>query len=145
MADMHRNQPVPTTGALAVNSTTPAGQIFPSLVRAAGTYTSEELFNPNWKGVRLYLNRTVATGTVVFSIEGRDPVSDSWVAVPTAFTPSLTSAILTTLTIYPGLLLILGSATTSTEVNGFLPCSWRVKAVTSTDTTTWSVGAEYLL
>ena len=147
MADMHRNQPVPSprpTDAIAGVSH-PNGMIFPSAVRTAATYTSDEISNSNWKGVRLYIVRTVATGTLTVSIEGRDPVTDSWVAITGATTPALTSAINTTLTLYPGITAAAGTGTTSTETSTFLPNAWRVKAVVATDTTTWSIGAEYLL
>ena len=145
MADMHRNQPVPSSATTAVSGTQTAGIIFPSAVRTAATYTSDELFNANWKGVRLYINRTVATGTVTVSVEGRDPVTDSWFTVTGATTAALSSAIATTLTLYPGITAAAGTGTTSTEASTFLPCAWRVKAVVATDTTTWSIGAEYLL
>lgn len=148
MADMHRNQPVPAPGpssATAVSTNTPNGRIFASAIRTAATYTSDELYNANWKGVRLYIDRTVATGTLTVSIEGRDPVTDSWFTITGATTPALTSAIATTLTVYPGITAAAGTGTTSTEVSTFLPCAWRVKAVVATDTTTWSIGAEYLL
>lgn len=145
MSDLHKNQPVPSLGNLATSTNNPAGLIFPSVARAAATYTSEELVNVNWKGVRLYIVRTVATGTVTVSIEGRDPVTDSWVAITGATTAALSSAINTTLTLYPGITAAAGTATTSTEASTFLPCAWRVKAVVGTDTTTWSIGGEYLL
>jgi hypothetical protein len=151
--DMHRNQPVPSPNtATAVGSTLVEGLIFASAVRTQtggvasdGVYDSAELFNPNAKGVRLYICRTVATGTLTVSIQGRDPVTDAWVAITGATTPALTSAINTTLTLYPGITAAAGTGTTSTEVSTFLPCAWRVHAVVATDTTTWSIGAEYLL
>lgn len=146
MADLHLNGPTPsTTAVLQATPTATAGIIFPSAVRAAATYTSDELFNSNWKGVRLFINRTVATGTVTVSIEGRDPVTDTWFTITGATTPALTSAIATTLTVYPGITVAAGTGTTSTEISNFVPSSWRVKAVVATDTTTWSIGAEYLL
>jgi hypothetical protein len=158
MADMHKNQWVPSpqpSSATTPGSASPLnreGIIFPSAVRTQtggpasdGVYTSDPLFNANWKGVRLYLNRTVATGTVTFSVQGQDPVSGSWVAITGATTADLTSAIATTLTLYPGITAAAGTGTTSTEISTFLPTMWRVKAVVSTNTTTWSVGGEYLL
>lgn len=143
----HTNSPVPTPGPLdpSVSTNKPAGEIFPSAVRTAATYVSPEMQNVDHKGVRLYIVRTVATGTIVVSIEGRDPVTDSWVAITGATTPSLTSAINTTLTVYPGITAAAGTGTTSTEASTFLPCAWRVKVIVSTDTTTWSIGGEFLL
>jgi hypothetical protein len=155
MADMHQNQPVPSPGpstATPSSTNTPNGVIFTSAVRTQtggvasdGVYDSDELFNANWKGVRLYINRTVATGTLTVSIQGRDPVTDTWFTITGAVTGALSSAIATTLTIYPGITAAAGSGTTSTEVSNFLPCSWRVHAVVASNTTTWSIGAEYLL
>lgn len=150
---MHKNQPVPsTTAALATSNTLPAGVIFVSAVRtqtggpgADGIFTSDEISNANCKGVRLYINRTVATGTLTVSVEGKDPVTDAWFTITGATTPALTSAIATTLTIYPSITAAVGTGTTSTEVSTFLPSAWRVKAVVATNTTTWSIGAEYLL
>lgn len=148
MADLHKNQPVPSpqpSAAVAAGVAHVQGTIFASAVRTAATYTSDEMFNANAKGIRLYIVRTVATGTLTVSIEGRDPVTDSWVAITGATTPALTSAINTTLTVYPGITVAAGTGTTSTEISNFLPCAWRVKAVVATDTTTWSIGGEYLL
>lgn len=144
--DMHRNQPTPApVGVLPVGTNTPEGLIFPSLQRAAATYVSDEIFNPNCKGVRLYINRTAMTGTAAVSVEGRDPVTDTWFVITGATTAALTTAIGTTLTLYPGITAAAGSATTSTEVSTFLPCSWRVKIIVATDVTTLSIGGEYLL
>lgn len=137
------NQPVPGSSN---------GVIFPSAVRtntggvaADGIYDSAELFNANWRGVRLYINRTVATGTLTVSVQGKDPLTGAWIALTGFTTATLTSAIATTLTIYPGIVTVAGTGTTSTEFNGVLPCSWRVHAVVATNTTTWSIGAEYLV
>ena len=151
MADQHKNCPVPAQ-VHASSTSTPAGVVFLSAVRTEtggpasdGVYTSDEYFNANWKGVRLYINRTVATGTVTVSIQGRDPVTDAWFTITGATTAALSSAIATTLTLYPGITAAAGTGTTSTEVSNFLPCAWRVRAVVATATTTWSIGAEYLL
>lgn len=152
MADFHSNRPVPTPLSAGAANNTPDGIIFPSAVRtqtggvaADGVYDSDEFFNGSCKGVRLYINRTVATGTVTISIQGRDPVTDTWFAITGATTAALSSAIATTLTLYPGITAAAGTATTSTEASTFLPCAWRVHAVVATNTTTWSIGAEYLL
>jgi hypothetical protein len=140
-----------TNGPITVGSSVD-GTIFPSAVRTEtggaasdGVYTSDAYFNADHRGVRLYINRTVATGTVTVSVQGKDPVSGSWTPVALdATTSALSSAILTTLTIYPGITAAAGSATASTERSAFLPSVWRVKAVVASATTTWSIGAEYL-
>ena len=142
---MSNNQPVPSPGNQGVvDQSNKHGIIFPSAIRTAATYTSDEMHNDCWRGVRLYIVRTVATGTVTVSIEGKDPVTDSWVAITGATTAALSTAINTTLTVYPGITAAAGTGTTSTEANTILPHAWRVKAVVATDTTTWSIGAEYL-
>jgi len=142
----HTNGPVP------VGSSTD-GVVFPSAIRlhtggvaSDGVYDSDAFLNVDHKGVRLYINRTVATGTVTVSIQGKDPISGNWTPVALdAVTSALSSAILTTLTIYPGITAAAGSATASTERSAFLPNIWRVHAVVATNTTTWSISAEYLL
>lgn len=152
MAVLHQNRPVPTPLSAGANNNTADGIIFPSAVRTEtggiasdGVYDSGELYNAGCKGVRLYINRTVATGTLTVSIQGKNPLTGAWVAITGATTPALTSAIHTTLTVYPGITAAAGTGTTSTEASTFLPCAWRVRAVVATNTTTWSVGAEYLL
>lgn len=139
----HTNEPVVSAAG--------NGVIFASAVRAEtggvasdGVYDSDEFFNTDHRGVRLYINRTVATGTLTISIQGKNPLTDTWVALTGFTTPALTSAIHTTLTIYPGIVTVAGTGTTSTEFNGILPNVWRVHAVVLTNTTTWSMGGEYL-
>jgi len=128
------------------------GIIFASAIRTEtggvasdGVYDSAELSNSNWRGVRLYINRTVATGTLTVSIQGKNPLTGTWVTLVGYTTATLTSAIHTHLTIYPGITAIGGSGTTSTDYPGILPTAWRVHAVVATNTTTWSIAGEYLL
>lgn len=143
---MAYNQPVPSPGNQgAADGANKDGIIFPSAVRTAATYTSDEMLNTSWRGVKLFINRTVATGTVTVSVEGKDPITDTWFTVTGATTAALSSAIATTLTVYPGITAAAGTGTTSTEASTILPSVWRVKAVVATDTTTWSIGATYLL
>lgn len=150
MSDMHKNQPVPSPLPSSATPGTPGvpdGIIFISAARSATTYTSDELFNPNCRGVRIYFDITVDNGgTVTASVQTRDPLTDKWVTITGGTSAAFGSAAQTrTLTIYPGLTAAAGTATTNTEVNNFLSTSWRLSIVVATATVTFSVGAEYLL
>lgn len=148
MADMHFNQPVPIAGTATASGSNVAGLIFPSASRAAAAYNSDELFNPNCKGVRLYIDMTnvgAGPGTVVAKIQGRDPVTDTWVDITGATTAALNAVQTKTLTVYPGITAAAGAAGVSTEVSSFVPTSWRVVATVATNAVTFSIGAEYLL
>lgn len=154
MSDLHQNQPVPSPGpstATPSSTNTPNGRIFASVLRSAATYTSDELFNPNTKGVRLFVDATVVAGggTLIVSVEVRDPVTDTWVPITSATSPTGVNAWASVqtrlLTLYPGITAAAGTATTNTEVSTHLGCAWRVKAVVGTADVTFSIGAEYLL
>src|SRR5258705_5537781 len=103
--DMHRNQPVPSPNvATAVGNTLVEGVIFASASRSAAVYTSGELFNPNCKGVRLYVANDAAGGsTAVAKIQVRDPGTDVWIDLPRATSGTVNSSTGTIITIYPGL------------------------------------------
>lgn len=151
MADSHLNQPVPSPGpstATPSSTNTPNGVIFVSASRTNATYTSDELYNPNCKGVRLYVDATVVgagPGTLIVSIQGRDPVTKNWVDISLTTSATWNAVQTRTLTVYPGLTTAAGTATTNTEANNFVPCSWRVKVVVGVNAVTFSIGAEYLL
>lgn len=145
-----QNQPVPApqpssgTAAAVTN-----GIIFISAARAAATYTSDEIYNPGSKGARIYVDVTNANGgSLVIKIQTRDPNSDNWVDLTGA-----TSSVATpwasnqtrTLTVYPGLTVAAGNATTNTDTSNFVSVSWRVVVTVSTATMTFSVGGEYLI
>lgn len=144
------NQPVPSpqpSSAVDAQYGTADGIILPSAARTTGTYTSDEMFNPVCKGVKVYIDITVDNGgTVVVSLQSRDPNSDKWVTLTGGTTATLATATQTrTLTLYPGIDSSAGSATTNTEASNFLPVSWRIVTVVGTATVTFSIGAEYLL
>src|SRR5882672_9228267 len=126
MADMHLNQPVPSAGAAAASTNRPAGIIFPSASRTAATYTSDELFNPGCKGVRLFIVNDGAGGsTAVAQIQVRDPNTDVWVnlaGAATAAAGGTTTGAITT--VYPGLTGIADAA--GVTINQHLGTSWRV-------------------
>lgn len=146
---MHKNQPVPAPGpstATPNSTSTPDGVIFASAARTQATYTSDEMYNPNCKGVRIYFSSAdVGTGTATIQVQTRDPNSDNWVNMLTGVSPAWTGNQSRTLTIYPGLTAVVGIATTNTIASEFLSTSWRITVVVGTATLTFSVGAEYLL
>jgi hypothetical protein len=147
MGDRHQNQPVPSPQPSAgVSSGTPDGIIFASAARIQATYTSDEIYNPNCKGIRLYFSSADAgAGTATVQVQVRDPNSDNWVNILTGVSPAWTGNQSRTLTIYPGLPAVAGIATTNTTANDFVSTSWRITVVVGTATLTFSIGAEHLL
>jgi hypothetical protein len=146
MSQAH-NQPVPSPQPSAgISSGVPDGIIFASAARVQATYTSDEMYNPNCRGVRLYFSSADAgTGTALVQIQTRDPNSDSWVPLLVGVSPAWTGNQNRTLTLYPGLTAVAGAATTDTVASGILGTSWRITVVVGTATLTFAIGAEYLL
>lgn len=165
------NQPIPgpqpslaySADASGTANTLPRnGLLFPAVSRITGTYTSDEIYNPHARGVRLNLviaPTGPATGTYNLTVETPSPVvsGTGYVWKPLAGTigggttgdgtGALTGSFLT---IYPGLTgLADASGTTGggagTTINQHLGPRWRAKVVTTQDTLTFSVGADYLL
>lgn len=148
MPGRHFNEPVQSVGVSGVTDTIQAaGLVFPSLSRAVATYNSNEIFAPDSKGVRVFIDITVHNGgTLVVSLQVRDPVTDKWVTVTGATTAGLTGANGTyTLTVYPGITVAAGGATAGAEINNFVDVSYRVVAVVSVAAVTFSIGAVNLL
>lgn len=147
MASAH-NQPVPSPQPSSGTSTNiPDGIILPAAARIQATYTSDPMYNPVCKGVRIYFDSADAasTGTATIQVQTQDPNSDNWVNMLTGVSPAWTKNQTRTLTIYPGLTAVVGAATTNTIANEFLSLTWRITVVVGTATLTFSVGAEYLL
>ena len=154
----------PPTGAVSayteagatVKAQGKVGVIFPNTSRVTGTYTTDPIFNPTARGVRLTLviaPTGPATGTYALTVEVPDPVDSTvWkpllgtlaTGVTGVGTGALTGAILT---IYPGLTGIAdaGAVNGPVTVNQHLGPMWRAKVVTTLDTLTFSVGGDYLL
>jgi hypothetical protein len=137
---------VPTQGLSAGNNrvTDSAiqydGVVFPVLSRAALAYNSGAYFNPNRKGVRLYINLTVVNGgTLTVKVQTFDQASQTWVDFPLATTTALAAVAVTTLTIYPGV-----EETANVDIHGSLGTTWRVVATTAVAAVTFGIGAEYL-
>ena len=142
MADLHKNGPIPSS-IHAVGTSTPAGVLFPSASRTATAYNSEEQFNPNCKGLRLFVTNDAAGGsTATVKIQVKDPVGDTWtdLGVATAALGAVTGSILT---VYPGVTGIADVA--NVLINQHLGCVWRAVLTIGSATGTSSVGAEYLL
>ena len=122
-----------------------AGVLFLATSRITGTYNSSEHYNRGARGVRLNVVISPtgpATGTATFKIQVADPVTSTWTDLSgaTGFaingTGALTGALIT---VYPGIL------TGASSANQHLGPRWRAVAVTTLDTLTFSVGADYLL
>ena len=132
------------------------GVLFSNTSRVTGTYTTDPIFNPTARGVRLTLviaPTGPATGAYALTIEVPDPV-DSTVWKPllgtlaTGMTGNGTGALTGAfLTLYPGITGIAdaGAANGSLTANQHLGPIWRAKVVTTLDTLTFSVGGDYLL
>lgn len=151
MADFHINQPVlgtgPTTlsqGSAANGATQKAGIIFASASRVQAAYTSLPFFNPNAKGVRLYVANDAAGGsTATAKIQVQDPNSGVWIDLAGATSAAVGSSTGTITTVYPGLTGIADSA--GVTINQHLGPVWRVVLTIGVATGVSSVGADYLL
>lgn len=107
---------------------------FPSLSRAANTYTSQEFDNSGgFPGVVALVDTTAGAGSVVVTLEGYDETSGKW--YPLLASSSLSGVASTPLLTYPG-------ATVAANSVGQwpVPSKWRVKAVVSAAALTFSVG-----
>jgi hypothetical protein len=138
------NRPVPSQGLNIYSgaSSQKDGSIFASASRGAATYVSNEYFNPDAKGLRLYIDITVnagGTGTVTAKVQSKDPVSGNWVDQAGMVTSALSAIATTTLTIYPGV-----TETANVDVAENLGTQWRVSVTVGTQAVTFSIGGEYL-
>lgn len=88
-------------------------------------------------GIVVFINVTVvdATPSVVFTLEGQDPLSGTWYTILAS--AAVTATGLTILRVYPG-----ATAAANLVADDVLPAKWRVKAVHGdADSITYSVGA----
>ncbi len=140
--------PASTTDSTSASQAT--GVLFPTLSRSHlggvasdGGYASDEIYNPDAKGVRLFTIVANGGGTVTVKIQVIDPYTDTWVNLAGATTAALNNNAGALLTVYPGLTGIADAA--GVTCNQHLGPAWRVVATVATAAETFSVGADYLL
>lgn len=111
-----------------------------SAARTATTSTANQK-NPDHRGVQVTIKATAAADTpsVVPTIEGYDPASDSWYTLLTGAAVTGVSAV--TLTVYPGV-----TVAANVAASQALPAVWRVTMTAAdADSLTYSVGANLIL
>lgn len=111
------------------------GVVLASAARTA-TVASDWFTNSEYRGIDVVINVTAAAATpsVVFTIQGQDPVSGE--AYTILSSAAITGTGTTVLRVYPGL-----TAAANTVANYALPRVWRVNAVhADADSITYSVG-----
>lgn len=122
---------------------TEAGAYTTVLASAARTATvaSADQYNPDgWRGVHVVIDVTAITATpsVVFTVQGRDPVSGQYYTILASAAVTATGT--TVLRIFPG-----ATAAANTVANDCVPPIWRVNAVHGdADSITYTVSAGYL-
>ena len=114
--------------------------VYASTARTA-TPTATDQTNVGGRGLHLVINVTAvsATPSVVFTIEGKDELSDAYYTLLTS--AAITGTGTTTLKVYPGL-----TAAANTVASDILPRTWRVSAThADSDSITYSVGASVIV
>lgn len=110
--------------------------LFPSVARTA-TANSGDLSNGQHRGVHVVIDVTAASATpsVVFTIQGKDPLSGQYYTILAS--AAVTGISTTVLRVFPGAL-----AAANTVANDQIPQSWRVLATHGdADSITYSIGA----
>lgn len=112
--------------------------------------TTAPLFNHGYRGVRLFLNITAASGsspTLDIKLQElaipNDDSSPVWIDITGASFAQQTAAATLDLCVYPGI-----AATANRRVSDVLPRAWRVVTTiggSSTPTFTYGLGGCYLL
>ena len=132
-----KNGPVPLPGANTVSGSNVAGILFPTLARAQnggvnsdGIFASDEIANPDAKGVRLTTVVANGGGTVVVKIQIKDPAAGGFIDLAGAATAALNNNAGAIITVYPGLTGIADS--TGVTINQHLGNAWRVVATVAT-------------
>lgn len=114
--------------------------LFASAARTASA-NSADFGNEGYRGVHVVIDATAAADTpsVVFTIEGKDPVSGKYYTILAS--AAITAQGTTVLRVFPG-----ATAAANTVANDCIPGTWRVKAVAGdADSLTYSVVASPLL
>lgn len=147
MSDMHVNGwvvgPNPVAQEVAGANLNHAGIIFPSASRIVGS-TTADIYNPNAKGIRLFItNDAAGGGTVTVKIQVKDPVAGGWTDLAGATSAALGAVTGSIVTIYPGLTGIADSA--GITINQHLGSMIRIVVTVAVATVTCAVGADWLL
>lgn len=114
--------------------------LFESAARTASA-NSIPVTRRDYRGVHIIIDATAKTATpsVVFTIQGYDPVNDTWYDL--LVSAAITGVSNTLLSLYPGL-----AATANVSISQVLPEKWRVEAVAADgDSLTYSVIANPLV
>lgn len=114
--------------------------LLPSAARTATT-NSGDISNPRYRGVHLVIDATASAATpgVVFTIQGKDPVSGQYYTILAS--AAVTGTGTTVLRVYPGL-----TASANVTANDVLPADWRLLATAAdADSLTYSVAGSLLL
>jgi hypothetical protein len=145
MSDLHVNGPVIVTDPQVSESTADSapGTIFPKISRAAAVYTSGAFFNPNAKGVRIWIFGDGNGGnTSACKLQQFDPASGNWTDITNANAAGV-GAGGGAFVVYPGITGIADVA--GSMINNHLGYIWRAILTVSTGPQTVSIGAQYLL
>jgi hypothetical protein len=149
MSDLHTNSWVtgsdPVAQEIGGSPKNRAGIVFPSLSRIVAAYTSSPFYNPNAKGIRIFVANDAAGGsTAVCKVQVLNPADGTtWVDLAGATSGTINSSTGTITTIYPGLTGIADAA--GVTINQHIGTMWRLVLTIAVATGTSSVGAEYLL
>lgn len=114
--------------------------LFPSAARTA-TANTDDVINDGARGVHLVINVTAAAATpsVVFTIQGKDELSDAYYTILES--AAITGTGTTVLKVFPG-----ATAAANTVANDCLPRVWRLLATAAdADSLTYSVGGSTLV
>lgn len=114
-------------------------QVMASAARTA-TSQSDEQTNRNARGCHVIVDVTAVTATpsVVFTIQGKCPVSNKWYDI--LVSAAITATGTTVLKVYPGIV-----AAANAAASDILPATWRVKHTHGdADSITFSVGVNYV-
>lgn len=111
--------------------------LLPSAARTATTQSLTQINEAGHRGVVVFIDATdsAATPSVVFTIQGKEPVGDEWYTILAS--AAVTGAGNTVLRVFPG-----ATAAANTVANDQLPLQWRVDATAGdADSLTYSVTA----
>ncbi len=115
-------------GGVGRNGLPCSGEVAPALLRLSDTGAVTTLYGPfgnfGGSGLIVNVNATAAANTpsVVFTVQGYDPVSDTWYDLLAS--AAVTAAAVKTLQVHPAL-----TAVTNLAASALVPDQWRVKAV----------------